>query len=195
MEGRFFEPDDKICLIFDNVSYDKLRELPEYARTIGDELEYADMPRAREWANELEEGIKKYGISADQIQRYSDADYDTMDKAIYEGPNSALHKIAQNAKHGERTLLLCFYAGHGATVDSKTSVLLNTNDRNDWIQFDLEDYLDEWFIKEKGTYVISLFACDRSGMLDEEEEFRGGTEELVFSDYDSELPNKSEALE
>ena len=26
MIGRYFEPDDKICLIFDNVSYDKLRE-------------------------------------------------------------------------------------------------------------------------------------------------------------------------
>ena len=30
MVGRFFEPDEKICLIFDNVNYDKLRELPEF---------------------------------------------------------------------------------------------------------------------------------------------------------------------
>ena len=30
MVGRFFEPDEKICLIFDNVYYDKLRELPEF---------------------------------------------------------------------------------------------------------------------------------------------------------------------
>ena len=31
MVGRFFEPEDKICLIFENVSYEKLREIPEYA--------------------------------------------------------------------------------------------------------------------------------------------------------------------
>ena len=37
MEGRFFEPDDKICLIFDNVKYDKLRELPEFSKKKLDE--------------------------------------------------------------------------------------------------------------------------------------------------------------
>ena len=35
--GRFFEPDDRICLIFDNASYDQLRELPEYAQKYPDE--------------------------------------------------------------------------------------------------------------------------------------------------------------
>ena len=35
--GNFFEPDDRICLIFDNVSYDKLRELPEYAQSYPDD--------------------------------------------------------------------------------------------------------------------------------------------------------------
>ncbi len=34
---HFFEPDDRICLIFDNVSYDKLRELPEYSQKYPDE--------------------------------------------------------------------------------------------------------------------------------------------------------------
>ena len=60
MEGRFFEPVEKICLIFDNVSYDKLRELPDFAQRWPDEeycgsnrnqFQYADMPRAKEWAN------------------------------------------------------------------------------------------------------------------------------------------------
>ena len=31
MIGRFFEPEDKICLIFDNEHYEKLRELPEFS--------------------------------------------------------------------------------------------------------------------------------------------------------------------
>ena len=31
------------------------------------------MPRAREWADTFEEGIKAYGFSADQIRRYKDA--------------------------------------------------------------------------------------------------------------------------
>ena len=37
MVGRFFEPDDKICLIFSNEHYNKLRELPKFAHkyTIG----------------------------------------------------------------------------------------------------------------------------------------------------------------
>ena len=63
MVGRFFEPDDKICLIFDCVNYDKLRELPEFAKrhldvdwkgSLRNELEYPDMPRAREWGDEFE---------------------------------------------------------------------------------------------------------------------------------------------
>ena len=70
---------------------------------------YADMPEAREWADEFEEGIKAYGISAEQIERYQDADWDTMDRAITKG---AQKKINQNARLGRRTLLLCFYAGH-----------------------------------------------------------------------------------
>ena len=31
MVGRFYEPEEKICLIFCNEHYDKLRELPEFA--------------------------------------------------------------------------------------------------------------------------------------------------------------------
>ena len=61
MVGRFFEPDEKICIIIDNVNYDKLRELPEFSErhgpktwSLSNELQYADMPLAREWADEFE---------------------------------------------------------------------------------------------------------------------------------------------
>ena len=72
MVGRFFEPDDKLCLIFDNVNYDKLRENSEFTGRFPDiqdegslrnELAHADMPRARDWADTFEEGIKAYGFS------------------------------------------------------------------------------------------------------------------------------------
>ena len=36
------------------------------------------MPRAREWANEFEEGIKAYGFSEDNIKHYIGVDRDTM---------------------------------------------------------------------------------------------------------------------
>ena len=95
MVGRFFEPDEKICLIFDNVSYDKLREIPEFSKrhnpynpymgSLRDELQYADMPRAREWADEFEVGIKASGFSEEQIHRYKDADYKTMTDSICNG--------------------------------------------------------------------------------------------------------------
>ena len=58
MMGRFFEPDEKICLIFDNVHYGKLRQIEEFSwkhnpkmRSLKNELRYADMPCAREWAD------------------------------------------------------------------------------------------------------------------------------------------------
>ena len=98
MIGRFFEPDEKICPIFANVNYDELRELPEFSKrhpdyesygSLRNEHYYHDMPRAREWADEFEEGIKAYGISEDQIQRYNDVDWRTMYDAIYLGDNSA----------------------------------------------------------------------------------------------------------
>ena len=52
------------------------------------------MPRYREWADEFEEGIKQYGISADQIKRYSNVDWSTLQQAL----NSVKKKITQNAK-------------------------------------------------------------------------------------------------
>ena len=127
MTGRFFEPDDKICLIFDNVKYDKLREIPEFSKrhpdkdymgSLQNELECPDLPRAREWADTFEEGIKAYGFGEDQIYRHKDADYDTMHSAIFDGANSARSKIEQNSIQGRRTLLLCFYAGHGVAENS-----------------------------------------------------------------------------
>ena len=87
MEGRFFEPDEKICLILDNVKYAKLRKLPEFSTrheddrfmgSLSNELIYHDMPHARQWADQFEEGIKAYGVSDEQIKRYKDVDYSTM---------------------------------------------------------------------------------------------------------------------
>ena len=65
-----------------------------------------------------------------------------MYRAIYEGPNSTRDKIRQNAEQGRRTLLLCFYAGHGATKYTKTWALFNSNNRNN-NQNELEGYLGE----------------------------------------------------
>ena len=87
------------------------------------------MLHTRKWADDFEEGIKAYGFSTDQIHRHKDADQDTMVYAIWEGPNSAMYKIRQNASQGCRTLLLCFYAGHGANKNSETHALLNSNIR------------------------------------------------------------------
>ena len=85
------------------------------------------MPRAREWADEFHEGIKAYGFSEEQIHRYKDADWDTMEEPV----QGARDKIIQNAEQGRRTLLLCFYAGHGCTFKGETRVLLNSNQRDD----------------------------------------------------------------
>ena len=60
MIGRYFEPDEKICLIFCNEHYDKLREIPVFNMRFPDkemygplrnEFLYHDMPHAREWAD------------------------------------------------------------------------------------------------------------------------------------------------
>ena len=55
MAGKFFMPDDKICLIFDICDYSELRKRPEFGKS--DELEgnlmYRDLPEAGEWANEF----------------------------------------------------------------------------------------------------------------------------------------------
>ena len=78
MVGRFFEPDDKICIIIDNVNYKRLRRIPGYNSS-----DYQDFPLARVWADEFEEGIKAFGFSPEQIQRYKDCDdWYSMDRAI-----------------------------------------------------------------------------------------------------------------
>ena len=43
MVGRFYEPDDKICLIFSNEHYSKLRELPEFADIYKDDAVYGSL--------------------------------------------------------------------------------------------------------------------------------------------------------
>ena len=101
------------------------------------------MPNARVWANEFEEGIKAYGFSEDQIHRYTDVDADTMRDTIFRNPNVGmiLKKIQQNASQGRRTLLLFFYAGHGATKGGgRTFALLNFKDKNlreYWLEYRL----------------------------------------------------------
>ena len=93
-------------------------------------------------------------------------------------------KIAQNAEQGRRTLLICFYAGHGATKDNTTYALLNSNRRGRLAgcnQYNLEEMLNQC-VKEKGGYVISLLACDRLKLPEKEkveEANRGGTETTV----------------
>ena len=65
----------------------------------------------------------------------------TMQDAIEEAED----KIRENARQGRRTLLLCFYAGHGGTDGGTTEALLNSNQRGYWPggnQFDLETYLN-----------------------------------------------------
>ena len=119
------------------------------------------MPRAREEADEFEEGIKAYGMGADQIIRYSDdVDAGTIGQAIH----VAEMKIADYAKQGRRTLLLFFYIGHGFTgcCDTDTEVLLNSNIRGGkaGYQYPLGDYLFECN-KQPGAYVISLIKCGR----------------------------------
>ena len=96
-----------------------------------------------------------------------------MNKAICGRNNSARAKIRQNAREGRRTLLICFYAGHGATTGIMTSALFNSNSRNRGNQYPILVDLGDC-AKEKGAYVISLLACSRKS-LPEEEESRGGT--------------------
>ena len=50
-----------------------------------------------------------------------------MNRAI----GQAYDKMDDNARLGRRTLLLCFYAGHGATKGNSTWALFNSNQRGD----------------------------------------------------------------
>ena len=146
------------------------------------------MPSAKMWADEFERKIKEYGFSDDEIERYTNADRDTMHTAI----ERAGRKIIRNTKISRRTLLVCFYAGHGMTVKNSTSALLNSSQREGRgsNQYELEAWL-RGCVKSAGAYVIGLLACDRAPMPEELEEkmvtewvggykaSRGGTEETI----------------
>ena len=75
--------------------------------------------------------------------------------------------------------MVCFYNGHAATEDSSTCALLNSSQRGcnaEGYKFNLKVSLNAC-AKEKGAYVISLLACGRK--LLPEEEKRGGSEANV----------------
>ena len=71
MVGRYFEPDEKICLIFDNTDYERLREMPEYAERWNEgstkfksgPFVYGDLPIASKWADDFQEGIAEFDFS------------------------------------------------------------------------------------------------------------------------------------
>ena len=158
-----------------------MRELPEFSKrwaeedrfgTLQNELKYADMPCARKWANEFREGIKDYGFRDNQILRYKDFDFETMDTAM----SLADKKIKQNSRDGRRTLFVCFYAGHGAYDGINTIALLNSKEREleEGNQYPLEKVLRKC-ANLAGAYFIGLFACDRMNLP--EAELRGGTED------------------
>ena len=104
----------------------------------------------------------------------------------------ARKKIYQNAKQGRRTLLVFFYAGHGANK-SYLNVLFNSNKQNhlgnieygDYINLNLESLLRDC-AELAGAYVIGLLACDRTEWpkeriyleeeVEEETGLRGGTD-------------------
>ena len=119
------------------------------------------MPRAKEWAEEFENKIKDHGFSHDEVERYTNADRVTMHTAI----KRAGTKIIRNGKLGRRTLLVCFYAGHGATVKNSTNALCNSSEKEgrNCNQYELEAWI-RGCLKSAGAYVIGLFACDRAPM-------------------------------
>ena len=70
-----------------------------------------------------------------------------MDLAIgYDGTVKA--KIAQNAEQGRRTLLLCFYAGHGVTFNTMTSALTNSSELPDEFGMGGNQFMMEFWLKE-----------------------------------------------
>ena len=105
MSGRYFLPDERICLIFDNSEYSEL-----------------DLPQCREQAQQFEERIAHFSFRPDQIHRYSDIHHNDFKTAFQETKD----KITNNTQQGRRTLLVCFYAGQGI-IKITTSALCNTS--------------------------------------------------------------------
>ena len=58
MSGRYFKPDDRICLIFDNSDYSDLRECHGYEG-------FCDIPHCREEGERFEAGIAGFDFSPD----------------------------------------------------------------------------------------------------------------------------------
>ena len=85
------------------------------------------MPQAKEWADEFELGIKDFGFGPDDIIRHTDIDTPTIRPFFSE---LFRKRIRKNLKAGRKTLLVCFYAGHGSHHPvTGMNVLMNSNHR------------------------------------------------------------------
>ena len=58
MSGRYFLPDERICLIFDNNDYSELRSEQGFE-------DFDDLPECRDEGQEFEEGITDFDFSPD----------------------------------------------------------------------------------------------------------------------------------
>ena len=120
---------------------------------------YRDLPEASEWASEFESNIASYGFTPEQIFRYTNPNARTFYRVIQ---REVLAKVRANSAEGRKTLVVCFFAGHGAQniTYSATSALCNTAGKSNLDHYELENFLRSNLVAA-GAYVIGLFACSR----------------------------------
>ena len=81
-----------------------------------------------------------------------------MDRAI----SDANIKVRESALQGRRTLLLLFYAGHGAETPDGTVALLNSGERGEASNYYPLEFMFRFsFAEVKGSYFLGLLACSR----------------------------------
>ena len=81
-------------------------------------------------------------------------------------------KMSENKKQGRRTLLVCFYSGHGINRGG-TKAMCNPNEKGKQTEFPVETNL-KLLRQYNGSYVIGLLSCNRQQW---EVPLRGGADE------------------
>ena len=150
-EKIYFKPNRYIARGIYNAKFDKIR-------TFTNGKGFGDPPHVKEDAIKFREGLKQIGIDDEDIKCFYDYSYD--DFAILFRELNA--QVDENAKAGEKTLVIFDVASHGFQDNFHFIVC---NDENALkVNYPFENVM-RWLASNKSCWVLAIFNACRQKML------------------------------
>ncbi len=146
LNQRYFRADHYKWVIICNEKYDVRRKDPGWEGL-------KDIKEVKDDYQNVRKGIKELGARDCDIIPMPDCTYEQL-HALFKDMQEEIRK---NSRHGEKTLVFIYYAGHGVNDEFTFAVV---NDEGKKKKFPLEAFI-RTLGTEKNGYVVGVLDCCR----------------------------------